>query len=471
MSEIDEVYEIDLEEYLAILYKRKWVIIIIVLIAAVLSYIYSLYIPLVYQVESLLMVDNYNQGFVDMTDFPFNQTDKELETYSRLLKTNKLLGKVVEDIGDDSLAVKDLHDNLMIAILPGTNLIKITLKHTEPELAKTIVDSLINKFIINNRKLKISATSNTRSYVSEQLDKVSRELRELELELKEFKEEKGIVILAEVGRKLQDRLIELEKDLASMEVEINSNKVGIKYLKEQLPEHEDRVLASQTVARNPLVAELKSQLFEQEIKLTTLSSIYTEQHPEIIKLKLEKKAIEDRLVKLIGNIVTSSVYSDNPIHKELTKDLINLESELLALEARRDAVQSEADKLRQKMKKLPEQELKYSRLERRLQVTEKLYTMLLTRYQELNISEAMEVSDIKIVDPAVIPTNHVSPNKKLNVAIAVVLGLFLSIFVIFLLEFLDFTIRDPDELEDLTSVPLIGHIPDFADFSDYKRNR
>lgn len=466
MNEVDDLlYEIDLKQCLFILLGKKWLIITIVLVAAIVSYLYSSYIPPVYQAEALLMVDNSSVDFANMTEFPFAQSNKGLTTYSRLFKTNRLLKEVLEEINDESLTVKELQDNIDISILPDTNLINITLKYTEPELAKFMIDKLIDNFIIDNQNLKISASSSARDYVSEQLDKVSSDLEELELAVKEFREETGFVILAETGKRLQERLIELEKDLASTIVEINSRKVSIKYLKENLPEHEEQILTSQNIARNPLIAELKSQLLNKEIQVISLNNIYTEQHPELIKLNAEKRAIKDRLDNQVDKIITSSVYTDDPIYREIVRDLLRLESELLTLEARRDAVQLQLDRQMEDMEKLPEKEMEYSRLERRLQVTGNLYTLLLTRYQELNISEAMEVSDVRIVDPAVIPTKQVAPNKRLNVIIAVLVSLFLSVFIIFVLEFLDSTIKDPEDLELITDVPVIGYIPDFSDTS------
>ncbi|WP_026889092.1 YveK family protein [Clostridium beijerinckii] len=68
--------------------------------------------------------------------------------------------------------------------------------------------------------------------------------------------------------------------------------------------------------------------------------------------------------------------------------------------------------------------------------------------------------NVKIVEPAELPENPASPNKKLNIAIAFLLGLMISVGLAFLLEFLDNTFKSKEQLEQILGVPVIGAIPD-----------
>ncbi|NSB16565.1 YveK family protein [Clostridium beijerinckii] len=68
--------------------------------------------------------------------------------------------------------------------------------------------------------------------------------------------------------------------------------------------------------------------------------------------------------------------------------------------------------------------------------------------------------NVKIVEPAELPKNPASPNKKLNIAIAFLLGLMISVGLAFLLEFLDNTFKSKEQLEQILGVPVIGAIPD-----------
>lgn len=68
--------------------------------------------------------------------------------------------------------------------------------------------------------------------------------------------------------------------------------------------------------------------------------------------------------------------------------------------------------------------------------------------------------NVKIVEPAELPENPASPNKKLNIAIAFLLGLMISVGLSFLLEFLDSTFKSKEQLEQILGVPVIGAIPE-----------
>jgi len=69
--------------------------------------------------------------------------------------------------------------------------------------------------------------------------------------------------------------------------------------------------------------------------------------------------------------------------------------------------------------------------------------------------------NIEIMDTAKVPTIPIKPNKKLNVAIAFVLGLMISVGLVFLLEYMDNTIKTQDDVEKLLGLPVIGNIPQY----------
>lgn len=76
-----------------------------------------------------------------------------------------------------------------------------------------------------------------------------------------------------------------------------------------------------------------------------------------------------------------------------------------------------------------------------------------------HISDIMKIDNVQVIDSAEIPVNPVKPNKMLNIAIAAVLGIMVSVFIVFILEYLDNTIKTPEEVEKYLELPVIGMIP------------
>lgn len=79
------------------------------------------------------------------------------------------------------------------------------------------------------------------------------------------------------------------------------------------------------------------------------------------------------------------------------------------------------------------------------------------------VQEIMKVDNVHVIDKAEIPSGPVSPNVLLNIAIAGVLGLMLGVFLAFLLEFLDNTIKTPEDVEKYLNLPVLGSIPKVED--------
>lgn len=76
-----------------------------------------------------------------------------------------------------------------------------------------------------------------------------------------------------------------------------------------------------------------------------------------------------------------------------------------------------------------------------------------------NVKDIMMVENVQVIDEAQVPDIPIKPRPSLNMVIAGVLGLMVSIFLVFLLEYLDSTIKTPDDIERYLNLPVIGTIP------------
>ncbi|HZK57136.1 MAG TPA: Wzz/FepE/Etk N-terminal domain-containing protein [Clostridia bacterium] len=81
----------------------------------------------------------------------------------------------------------------------------------------------------------------------------------------------------------------------------------------------------------------------------------------------------------------------------------------------------------------------------------------------VRVMDIMKVDNVQVLDDAIVPTSHIKPKPKLNMAIAGVLGMMVSIFVVFLLEYLDSTIKTSEDIEKYLGLSVIGTIPMMQD--------
>ena len=110
---------------------------------------------------------------------------------------------------------------------------------------------------------------------------------------------------------------------------------------------------------------------------------------------------------------------------------------------------------------LNQKQIKYDALKREVDITRSLFESLLKRAKEATVTEGLNVTNIVVVDPARVPETPVKPKKAQNILLALITGLTLGIGLAFFLEYLDNTIKTPDEVERYLKIPLLGVVGSF----------
>ncbi|MCX7956781.1 MAG: Wzz/FepE/Etk N-terminal domain-containing protein, partial [Endomicrobia bacterium] len=115
--------------------------------------------------------------------------------------------------------------------------------------------------------------------------------------------------------------------------------------------------------------------------------------------------------------------------------------------------------IEEQLTRLPKEELEYARLTREVKLNEELYTLLVKRYKEAQISEADRVQTAFIVTPAVVPSSPVKPNLVSNISLGGLIGVILGLIFTFVAEHLDTSIATIEEVEEFLNLPVVGVIP------------
>ena len=104
-------------------------------------------------------------------------------------------------------------------------------------------------------------------------------------------------------------------------------------------------------------------------------------------------------------------------------------------------------------------EFRLQELMREVETNRNLYDTFFTRIKEANQTRQLETSNARVVDPAVVSSIPVKPNKKLTMALAFVLSLMLGVLLAFLLDYLDSTFKGAEDVEARLGVPMLGLLP------------
>jgi polysaccharide chain length determinant protein (PEP-CTERM system associated) len=402
-----------------------------------------------------------------------SQSNK-IGTYTEILKSRRILSLVIEELDlrnqetNELISSGALSKKISVSGGSDTKLMTITVNYPDPELAKEITNTLVEKFKQENRKMNQAALEGANDFIQGQLTEVENKLKTTENNLLEYKEGSGVILPEKQGSVTLDKLTELESAQAKSQIELQQTKASLNQVEKQLSEQEEEVISTRRISDNPVVGQYKKQLASLEVDLAGLKKSYTEQHPQVIEVEEKIEEIKKRLETSVQEVVSSKTKTTNPFYNQLKEKLITANTSIIAIEARLSGYQEQIQEIEGELNSLPAKELKLARLKRDLNVAENVYTMLRERKEEIQIQKAMKTSDVVVVDAAVINEEPIKPNVKLNIVIAAILAIFVGVGVVFVLEFLDDSIKTEKAVEDITDIPVLGVIP-YMDDIDHEQ--
>lgn len=466
--------EIDLREILNLFWRRKWFIVTLVFIALLLSYFITDRMPRIYETSTLIMIKESGVDSLFSGQFSLlGDSKNKSASYKALMESRMVLDKVIAELGlrDDkgellpAKALREKHISISSTADTGlstadTGLIRITVQYPDPVLARDIANKVVEVFTRENQRINNADLNSAIDFVNRQLATVQEELTKLEGELLQYKEESGLIMPSEYGATLLRRLTELESRKAEAELALREARILLNESRKYLAAEEESIVSSQTISRNPIVSANKERLIGLEIELAGLMGIYTEKHPRVQEVKEKIAEVEKVLADNVEEIISSRTETLNPIHRALKERIIQLETTVISTEARISALAEGIREQEEKLKELPARELDLVRLERETRIAENIYLILMERREELQIQEAMQTSDLVVIDPAIVNEVPVKPRKFFNMAIAVILAGMLAVFIIFLQEYLDTTVKEEKDIGRLTGLTVLGIIPD-----------
>jgi tyrosine-protein kinase Etk/Wzc len=321
-------------------------------------------------------------------------------------------------------AVENLQEKVEVQPIRKTNLLKVKVCDSDPNQAKQIANTLAEVFVELNLKYDRGEARSVYDFTKRQLEIAKKNLERSENRLKEYREKTGISVLGEEARSNIKKIVELESKVA----ELRAKRVGIESKLE----------------------EVKRQLHPRgEWELKGVS-------PDMKQVELLSQGIknETAIAPYLSDI-------EKPIYQQLLAELVDLETEIHSLEASEQTLLQTIEEYNKKLNLLPEKELELARLTRAAEVNEEIYKMLLTKNEEARIAEAMEIGNVRIIDPAITPDKPIKPKKKLNTLIGGMLGVMFGFAFAFLREHLDSSIKGVEDVER-ANLPIIGVIPSIS---------
>ena len=333
-----------------------------------------------------------------------------------------------------------LLSSLEVLPLEGTHLVDIMVEGRNPELAALAVNTLIGEYVQQNLDQRLQNTDKTLGWLEEELGRQQRKVVEGERALAEYRESQDALSLDDRQNIVVARLNQLNDAVTRAQTTRLQKQALYAQVRDISPDS-PAVDSFPAIVQNPAVRGLRASLRDLDSEKASLAERYGERHPTMVNLTSSIEAVSEQLRAQIVSALEA-----------IRNDYESALAEERSLRAQLDAQKRVAMDLDGK-------HVSYTVLQREADSTRMVYEGLLGREKELQVVANNRANNARVVDRAEVPTGPFAPNPQRDWLMAIVLGLMLGIGLAFGVEYLDDTIKTPEDVTRKLGRPLLGLVP------------
>jgi capsular exopolysaccharide synthesis family protein len=454
--------QVELHRYLHVLYERRWSVAVCLCLGAVGFAWWASNQFKVYQATTTIVVEatppqvmgGEVRDVVQVGPGQYWEMQDYIQTQRRVLTSDRLAARVVERLhldrepafwlgglpADASAAAQAFVDAVTVERVPDTEVIAVSYRHRDPAQAKRAVDALTDVYIESNEAGRDVSTATASLWLAKQSDELRKRLSAAELGLYEFKKGNELLSVSleerinNVGRQI-DKLSDALTDVRLRRVARAAEADELGRIKSGDAE------AVAPIANSPALESLRSQVIDEERKLSELRARYEDPHPLVRQQVAKVHLVRTALAREIEQLVGAARSRTNEAHDE--------EKSIAA-----QLAQAKEEGLR--MTRL---EIDYNKLKREADALSKQFVMVENRSKEIELSSKIKANNLHVLDYARLPTVPVSPHLVRAGLAVMSLSLLLAILVALLLDALDSSVKTQEDVEHKLGVPLLGLMP------------
>ncbi len=489
--------EIDLRDYIDVLIRRKWSVIIFLLVTFFTVAVYTFTCTPIFVAKGTLKIsskpsnvtkfENVEADLIKIQEFQTTQVNllESEQLASRVIDSlqlteNPLFNPYLEAGQDDSPSIvgevfaavknfirfqdeekessdldgemrqniilnavlRNFRNNFHVAPVRDSELIVISFESPDARLSAQVVNVAMHEFLNMKMDNQMQISKTASKFLEKKIHDAQIKLEKSEKKLTEFSQKAGLVSLDPKLNLVMKQLEELNQALAEARTKRLKQEALYRQAVSKSGENMPRVL------NDPLIQELKKQYAELKSQYEDMLTTFKPAYPKMQQLKAHMNDISSRIA-LEKKMIIDSIKNDYQTALKNEEYLTKC-----------------AEEQKRKVIKLNDRATQYKILLREVNTNKSIYQSLLQRSKEIEATLGAGILNMQIIDNARVPVSPDKPKIIRNLLLAIVLGLFGGIGLAFLQEYFDNTIKSPDELSDRFNIPVLGLIPYEEEYAD-----
>jgi len=462
--------EVHLAHYWNVIYKRWKIALAIVVVVMIGTVLASYFSTPLFRSSVMIQIERENPNQLTVEDlFGIEVSDQEfMQTQYYLLKSRGLTDRTIKDhnllsdpdfyppgiTGKTPAQIDQIRNSMAQGMLGGitvepvrnTSLVEVAYVATSPKLAQKVAEGIADSYMRMNVEKKLDTTRQASEFLARQITSVRSDIDDAQQQLTKYGASKGIISTTDAGNVTAQKLGMLNADLTAASNDRIQKEAAYQTLLSANPES--------ATGNDPLVARLTDEEGRLQRDYSQKLAVYRADAPDMTALRSQ-----------IERIKQSRQTAINDAYEKLKA---SARSEMASAGTRELSMRSAFEDQKRETLRLNENAFTYADLRSVIESKRTLLDQLTKRLNETEVTSRLRgsnTSNIHVVDHAEVPKGRFNVTMKKNLQSAFPLGVILGLAAIFFLEYMDRSIKTPEELERVTRYASLGVIPAAASVS------
>lgn len=439
-------------EFLAVVFRRRWIIVSIFLITTATVAVIVFTTPLTYISSGRVLLKRGEQTSVLQSDRRvFSDWEQDLGSEVELARSEPVLAQArtlleAEAAAEGVAAPPIDHRSVDIEVLGKSNVLGIHYVSRNPEVARRVCDAVMRAYV-DFRQSHLGMMAYPKSFFDQALADVNRDLAQMLERRRRYTGSERVADVAEERRGLVNEVGSLRLRESELNADLAEAEATVRVMRELSARPDVETPIPQTMAGADAVFELNRRIVEQEARIAQLLERFREESAEVQNARRTVRTLKDLLAR------------------EVAAKIAVAESRISVLRSQIGAVREDLARRQSSLDGMPEKEIALGELDRQIKVLRDRYAELVEKSDLARVTQNTTSNLAVLVLERPGPAQPANARDWVRLALAPAFSLLVGIGLAFFIDGLDITVRTAGQAEEATSLPVL------ASLSDRRRRR